>query len=145
MNRTSNVPAAEKGIRGLAKRGAKPGGQDRRLTGQLAYHLTRPSSGTEPDVAAALTAFEAMSAQLDLPFVAFLKANGLAYCHWQLGDAQRGLEFARDAERYAGVGAKSIRELGVFLSRRRGAQGQLRAPTLSQRPGLWWQSHSVMQ
>jgi hypothetical protein len=39
-----------------------------------------------------------------LPFVAFRKYAGLAYCSWQLGDVEAGVRWARQAAEQAGDG-----------------------------------------
>jgi len=75
-----------------------------RLVGQRAYHLTRPAPGYAEDLASALTLFESIDDEPFLPFVAFRKGNGLAYCHWKLGDAAQGQHWARLAEQHAGDG-----------------------------------------
>lgn len=75
-----------------------------RLVGQRAYHLTRPLPGQTADVHGALALFESIQDEPFLPFVAFRKCNGLAYCHWKLGDAARGQQWARLAEQHAGDG-----------------------------------------
>jgi hypothetical protein len=75
-----------------------------RLVGQRAYHLTREAPGYPEDVRGALRLFESIADEPFLPFVAFRKCNGLAYCHWKLGDAQVGQHWARLAEQHAGDG-----------------------------------------
>jgi hypothetical protein len=77
-----------------------------RLVGQRAYHLTRPEPGStvQPDLDGALAHFESISDEPFVPFVAFRKCNGLAYCHWQRGDVERGIGYARLAEQHAGDG-----------------------------------------
>lgn len=75
-----------------------------RLLGQRAYHLTRPEAGSVEDVAGALVLFERIDEEPYVPFVAFRKCNGLAYCHWKLGDTEAGLRFAKQAEEHAGDG-----------------------------------------
>lgn len=75
-----------------------------RLVGQRAYHLTRPASGEAEDLRGALALFESIPDEPFLPFVAFRKCNGLAYCHWKLGDATAGQYWARLAEQHAGDG-----------------------------------------
>ena len=75
-----------------------------RLVGQRAYHLTRALPGTAPDIAGALALFEQIPDAPFIPFVAFRKCNGLAYCHWQQGDFTAGQRFARLAEQHAGDG-----------------------------------------
>jgi hypothetical protein len=71
-----------------------------RLIGQRAYALT---SAASPDVAGARALFEAL-APSPLPFVAFRRDNGLAYCAWQLGDRAAGVALARRAADHAGDG-----------------------------------------
>lgn len=74
-----------------------------RLLVQRAYHLTKPISGAQ-DLHGALALHERISDDEDLPFVRFRRACGLAYCHWQLGDVDRGIALARLAARHAGDG-----------------------------------------
>jgi hypothetical protein len=75
-----------------------------RLLGQRAYHLTSPVPGATADVVGAQRLFEAITGGLDLPFVAFRRDNGLAYCAWKQGDRARGLALARTAAEHAGDG-----------------------------------------
>ncbi|MEZ4362693.1 MAG: hypothetical protein R3B48_21050 [Kofleriaceae bacterium] len=75
-----------------------------RLLGQRAYHLTRPLPGAAEDLRGALALFERIEDEPVLPFVAFRKCNGLAYCHWKLGDVDAGQRWARLAEAHAGDG-----------------------------------------
>lgn len=75
-----------------------------RLVGQRAYHLTRTHQGSAEDLHGALALFESIDEEPFLPFVSFRKCNGLAYCHWKLGDVDTGIAFARLAERHAGDG-----------------------------------------
>lgn len=75
-----------------------------RLVGQRAYHLTRSAPGMQVDLHGARALFESIEDEPFLPFVAFRKANGLAYCDWQLGDLASGQRFARLAEQHAGDG-----------------------------------------
>jgi hypothetical protein len=75
-----------------------------RLVGQRAYHLTREAPGYPEDISGALRLFESIADEPFLPFVAFRKCNGLAYCHWKLGDALLGQRWARLAEQHAGDG-----------------------------------------
>lgn len=75
-----------------------------RLLGQRAYHLTRPLPGAAADLRGALALFERIDDEPFLPFVAFRKCNGLAYCHWKLGDVAAGRRFALLAEQHAGDG-----------------------------------------
>jgi hypothetical protein len=75
-----------------------------RLAAQRAYHLTKPMPGGAADVAGAEALFRAIEDAPALPFVAFRKDNGLAYCAWKLGDRERGLALARRAADHAGDG-----------------------------------------
>jgi hypothetical protein len=75
-----------------------------RLVGQRAYHLTREAPGYPGDLQGALALFESIADEPFIPFVAFRKSNGLAYCHWKLGDAALGTHWARLAEQHAGDG-----------------------------------------
>lgn len=75
-----------------------------RLVGQRAYHLTAPVAGGVADVAGARALFEGIGEGLDLPFVAFRRDNGLAYCAWKAGDREAGIALARRAAEHAGDG-----------------------------------------
>ncbi len=75
-----------------------------RLVGQRAFHLTRPTPGQPEDLRGALTLFESIADEPFLPFVAFRKCNGLAYCQWKLGSPELGQHWARLAEQHAGDG-----------------------------------------
>lgn len=75
-----------------------------RLVAQRAYHLTSPAPGGVADVAGAQALFESIDDGLELPFVAFRRDNGLAYCAWKQGDVARGVELARRACTHAGDG-----------------------------------------
>ncbi|MBK6689052.1 MAG: hypothetical protein IPG45_31585 [Deltaproteobacteria bacterium] len=77
-----------------------------RLVGQRAYHLTKPLPGDEEDLQGALRLFVSLVDEPFLPFVAFRKCNGLAYCHWKLGDVATGIRYARLAEQHAGDGGQ---------------------------------------
>lgn len=110
-----------------------------RLVGQRAYHLTRPEPGsdTQPDVTAALALFESIDDEPFLPFVAFRKCNGLAYCHWTLGDVDRGVAYARLAEQHAGDGGfvhfriMALNLLARMLPEADGARVRARAERLA--------------
>ncbi len=75
-----------------------------RLVGQRAYHLTRAIAGGAEDLRGALALFDSIADEPFLPFAAFRKCNGLAYCHWKLGDPALGQRFAQLAEQHAGDG-----------------------------------------
>ncbi|HEY6726471.1 MAG TPA: hypothetical protein VI197_20695 [Polyangiaceae bacterium] len=75
-----------------------------RLIGQRAYHLTRALPGSEPDVSGALELFQQIHDEPFIPFVAFRKSNGVAYCRWRLGDTAAGIAEARRALQHAGDG-----------------------------------------
>jgi hypothetical protein len=75
-----------------------------RVLQQHAYHLTKPERGRAADVEAALRLFQSIEEDPALPFVAFRKCAGLAYCTWQLGDPIEGARLARLAAEYAGDG-----------------------------------------
>ncbi len=75
-----------------------------RLFGQCAYHLTSPLPGADADVLGAQALFSSIHRGLELPFVAFRRDNGLAYCAWKLGDAVGALALARSAADHAGDG-----------------------------------------
>jgi hypothetical protein len=62
---------------------------------------TRPASGAEPDVARARTLYDEIP-ESSIPFVAFRKAVGLAYCAWKLGDHGEAVRLARRAVDEAG-------------------------------------------
>lgn len=109
-----------------------------RLVGQRAYHLTRPHAGSREDVPGALALFESITDEPFVPFVAFRKANGLAYCHWKLGDTDAGVAFARLAEQHAGDGGyvrfriMALNLLGRMLPEAEGARVRQRAERLAQ-------------
>jgi hypothetical protein len=101
------LDAAERAFTGPAAAGVEP--DDRaclqaRLLGQRAYHLTSPPPGATADVAGAQRLFEQITDGLELPFVAFRRDNGLAYCAWKQGDTAAGLALARRAADHAGDG-----------------------------------------
>lgn len=75
-----------------------------RIIQQRGYHLTKPLPGQEPDVRGALALFQSIEEDASLPFVAFRKCAGLAYCAWQLGDVEAGARLARLAATHAGDG-----------------------------------------
>ncbi|MCA9693955.1 MAG: hypothetical protein KC636_30495, partial [Myxococcales bacterium] len=75
-----------------------------RLLVQRAYHRTKPLRGESADLLGAVALFEQIETDDELPFVCFRRAAGLAYCHWQLGDVDRGVALARAAARHAGDG-----------------------------------------
>lgn len=75
-----------------------------RLLGQRAYHLTSWVPGAAPDLVGAQRLFEEITLGLELPFVAFRRDNGLAYCAWKQGDTAGGLALARRAADHAGDG-----------------------------------------
>jgi len=74
-----------------------------RLHDQRALHLTRPVDGA-PDLLAARALYAAIEDEPYIPFVAFRKAVGLAYCAWQLGDLDAAARLARRAAEHAGDG-----------------------------------------
>lgn len=108
-----------------------------RLVGQRAYHCTRPESGAAPDLETAQSLFESISDEPFIPFVAFRKCNGLAYCHWQKGDLVQGVAFARLAEQHAGDGGfvrfrvMALNLLARMLPGEDGAAVRRRAEVLS--------------
>jgi hypothetical protein len=108
-----------------------------RLVGQRAYHLTRPLAGAREDVEGARALFERIDDEPYLPFVAFRKHNGLAYCHWKLGDVAAGQAFARRAEQDAGDGGfvrfriMALNLLARMLDPLEGAAVQARAERLA--------------
>jgi len=75
-----------------------------RIIQQRGYHLTKPLAGQAADVRGALALFQSIEEDAALPFVAFRKCAGLAYCTWQLGDAGEGARLARLAATHAGDG-----------------------------------------
>lgn len=114
-----------------------------RLVGQRAYHLTRPRPGahlepTSDELRRAQALFESIADAPFLPFVAFRKANGLAYCRWQLGDVAAGIAHARLAEQHAGDGGlvrfriMALNLLARMLPAEDGAAVRARAERLAQ-------------
>jgi hypothetical protein len=73
-----------------------------RIQHQRAIHCTRPPTG-EPDFARAKQLYEAIPDSL-VPFVAFRKHVGLAYCAWKLGDTPLAIRLAERAVDAAGDG-----------------------------------------
>ena len=108
-----------------------------RLVGQRAYHLTRALPGSEPDVVGALAAFLQIPDDPFIPFVAFRKSNGIAYCRWQLGDTAAGIAAARLAAQHAGDGGfvrfriMALNLLARMLPEAEGNAVRQRAETLS--------------
>jgi hypothetical protein len=99
---------AERAVAGIGGGGVDDG-EDRaclraRLIGQRAYHLTQPPPGAAADFAGAEALFRSIEDAPSLPFVAFRKDNGLAYCAWKLGDRERGVALALRAADHAGDG-----------------------------------------
>lgn len=74
-----------------------------RLHDQRALHFTRPLAGA-PDLLAARALYAAIDDEPYIPFVAFRKAVGLAYCAWKLGDAPLAAQLAQRAVDHAGDG-----------------------------------------
>lgn len=109
-----------------------------RLVGQRAYHLTRPTEGYPEDLKGALRLFESIADEPFLPFVAFRKCNGLAYCHWKLGDVAQGKAWARLAEQHAGDGGfvrfriMALNLLARMLTDEEAAKTRARAERLAQ-------------
>lgn len=109
-----------------------------RLVGQRAYHLTRPRPGEAADLVAAEALFETIADEPFVPFVAFRKANGLAYCRWQRGDVAGGVHHVRLAEQHAGDGGlvrfriMALNLLARMLEPAEGARVQARAERLAQ-------------
>jgi hypothetical protein len=108
-----------------------------RLVGQRAYHLTRPHAGSAEDVTGALALFESIEDEPFVPFVSFRKCNGLAYCHWKLGDPAQGAAYARLAEQHAGDGGfvrfriMALNLLGRMLPDDQAVDVRRRAETLA--------------
>jgi len=75
-----------------------------RLTGQRAYHLTRPLKGEAEDLEGAIALFESIPEEPDLPFVCFRRLGGLAWCRGRQGRREEGAQLARRAMMYAGDG-----------------------------------------
>jgi len=74
-----------------------------RLLHQRALHCTRPPDGA-PDLAAARALYQAIDEEPYVPFVAFRKCAGLAYCSWRLGDLDEAVRLAERAAEHAGDG-----------------------------------------
>lgn len=75
-----------------------------RWISQRAYHLTSPHPQPAEAIAEARRLFESIPEEPFVPFVAFRKCNGLAYCAWRLGWQTKALSLARLAEQHAGDG-----------------------------------------
>lgn len=109
-----------------------------RLVGQRAYHLTRPAPGGSVDLQGALHLFESIDDEPFLPFVAFRKHNGLAYCRWQRGEVDAGVTHARLAEQHAGDGGlvrfriMALNLLARMLPEAEGRRVRARAERLAQ-------------
>ena len=73
-----------------------------RIQHQRAIHCTRPLAG-EPDLARARALYEVIP-DSQVPFVAFRKQVGLAYCAWKLGDTSLAIQLAERAVDAAGDG-----------------------------------------
>ncbi len=73
-----------------------------RLEGQRAYVQGRV--GSAPDHDQALATLLRIPTDSGLPFVDFRRAEGLAYCHWKLGDLEQALALAREAAEHAADG-----------------------------------------
>jgi hypothetical protein len=85
-----------------------PPGDDRAYRAQLhdqrAQHLTRPPPGEAQDLAGAAALYEAIDDEPYLPFVAFRRSVGLAYCAWQRGDLGEAARLTELAIEHAGDG-----------------------------------------
>ena len=68
-----------------------------------AYRCAHPSEG-EADHEAALALYEQIEGASRVPFVAFRRAVGRAYCLKKLGDGERAAELALEAAEHAGDG-----------------------------------------
>ncbi len=93
----------------LLARGDGIGGADAaclgaRLLGQRAYHRTRPEGDARPALLGARARVERIADDPAIPFVCFRRESGLAYCAWQLGDVETGIELAQRAADHAGDG-----------------------------------------
>jgi hypothetical protein len=75
-----------------------------RLTGQRAYHLTKPNGGQAPQFEAARKLFDGLEEDPNVPFACFRRNCGLAYCTWKAGDPVEGARLARLAAENAGDG-----------------------------------------
>jgi hypothetical protein len=74
-----------------------------RLAAVAAARFTRPPSGVAPDVHRARACYAAIP-DTAIPFVAFRKSVGLAYCAWKLGDLDEATRLAQRAVDEAGDG-----------------------------------------
>jgi hypothetical protein len=74
-----------------------------RLATVCAERFTRPPAGVAPDLHRAREYFAALP-DAPIPFVAFRKSVGLAYCAWKLGDAGEARRLAERAVDEAGDG-----------------------------------------
>lgn len=87
-----------------------------RLLGQRAFLLTRPPPGRAPDLLGARELFLAIEEDPAVPFASFRRANGLAYCAWQLGDPSEGARLARlAAEHAADAGLVRFRVMALSM------------------------------
>ena len=75
-----------------------------RLLGQRAFMHTRPRRGEALDLHQARALFLAIEEIPGVPFAAFRRAAGLAYCTWKLGDPVEGARLAELAAEHAGDG-----------------------------------------
>jgi hypothetical protein len=74
-----------------------------RVFDQLAYQLLHPANG-QPRLIEALERYRAIPENASVPFVAFRRAAGLAYCQWKLGRVDEAAVQARAAADHAGDG-----------------------------------------
>ena len=75
-----------------------------RLQDQLAYRISRPWRSNPEVLNEALALYEAIPDATWLPFVAFRRAHGLAWCRWRLGDPAIARQLAIQAIDHAGDG-----------------------------------------
>lgn len=98
-----------------------------RLCDQRAYHLTKPIDGGTPDIAAAKALYEAIPEHPAVPFASFRRSVGLAYCEWQLGNADTARRLAEQAAEQAGDGGlvrMRVMALNMLSRVVTGAEGQ---------------------
>ena len=86
---------------------------------QRAYELNRPPGDRQPDPAAALTLYESIPTAEAPPFALCRRANGLAWCHFHLGNRQAAIAHAQNSVQHAGDGGSlRLRAMALnFLAR----------------------------
>ncbi|UJR81297.1 Hypothetical protein I5071_33540 [Sandaracinus amylolyticus] len=75
-----------------------------RIAGQRAFLRLRPPDGERRDVEAARALYESLEDAHDVPFAACARANGIAYCAFEMGDRALAVRAARRAAEHAADG-----------------------------------------